>query len=131
MTQLFNRANQTLSRELGIIMAKEEICRRFANPIRLLWWKLPGTEITVKWPIGWTEPEPAPGGGFNQSNSADPNDHFRPWLETNVGKQGRDWDWRLNGNSNEISDTDTLVIKFRKGRGKYATMFILKYSKWI
>ena len=131
ISQLMARANKTLEKELSIIMAKNEFITRTLNPVKTLWWKLlPGTTITVKWPVGWTEPEPAAGGGFIQMESADPNDHFRPWLEQNVGRQGWDWDWRLVGHANEITETDTLIIKFRWGREKYATMFILRYSKW-
>lgn len=91
-------------------MAKQEIHRRMGNPISALWWKLmPGTTITVKWPI------------FH--NSADPNEIYRPWLEENVGRQGWDWDWRIGD-----SVTDTLTIKFRKGRDKYAIIAALDWN---
>ena len=108
-----------------VSMAKWEIHRRF-GPVSALWWKfMPGVKITVKWPRGWTKPINAAGGGFIQMDSADPNDQFRPWLEQNVGRQGWDWDWRLNGHANEITESDTITIKFRKARAEYATMFKL------
>ena len=101
-------------------LARWEIHRRF-GPIQALWWKfMPGVEITVKWPSGWTRPVAAAGGGFISMDSCDPNDHFRPWLEQHVGRQGWDWDWRLDDGS-----VDKLTIKFRQARRKYATMFKL------
>ena len=91
-------------------MAKQEIHYRMGNPISALWWKLmPGPTITVKWPIC--------------HNSADPNELYRPWLEENVGRQGWDWDWRIGE-----SVTDTLTIKFRKGRAKYAIIAALDWN---
>lgn len=109
-------------------MAKWEIDFRF-GPIRGLWWRfMPGVEIEVPWPRGWTEPEPAPGGGFIQFESADPNDHFRPWLEKNVGRQGWDWEWRIGKVAAQTNVQDTLVIKFRRGREKYATIAALRWA---
>lgn len=26
---------------------------------------------------------------------AEPNEHYRPWLEANIGQQGVDWDWEI------------------------------------
>lgn len=136
IAQLMNRANTTLAHGLQIIMAKQEIVRQTPlNPWRTLWWRLmPGTTIRVAWPTGWTEPVPAAGGGFIQMESADPNDHFRPWLEQNVGRQGWDWDWRLgeitgaqgSANGPTYLTGDYLDIKFRRGREKYATLFIMR-----
>lgn len=114
-------------------MAKWEINYRFGF-IDALWWRwMPGTVITVKWPVGPTKPWPAPGGGFIQMESADPNDHFRPWLEQHVGHQGWDWNWRIGSTASSNDDgtvigLDTLVIKFRRGREKCATMFALEYT---
>jgi hypothetical protein len=134
--QLINRVNQSLTKEFAKIMAKEEIVKRTAHPLRNLWWRcMPGTKITVAWPTGWTVPEPAAGGGYISTESADPNDHFRPWLEQNVGRQGWDWDWRMGpvtgaqgGPGGTWLTGDYLVIKFRRGREKYATMFTLKWQ---
>ena len=132
---LHNRVMKSLSEDLGIIMAKEEIVRQTPlNPFRTIWWKfMPGTTINVAWPTGWTKPVAAAGGGFIQIESADPNDHFRPLLEQHVGRQGWDWDWRLgpitgakcSPNGPIVLAGDYLEIKFRRGREKYATMFIM------
>lgn len=120
-----------LKDEIGL--AKWEIHKR-GGVINALWWKfMPGAKVTVKWPTGWTRPVTAAGGGFIQMESADPNDHFRPWLEENVGRQGWDWDWRIgkitgaqgSGNGPIVLASDTLTIKFRQARRKYATMFKL------
>lgn len=85
---------------------------------------MPGTIIKVKWPVGWTDPVPAAGSGTFQIQSADPNDHYRPWLTENVGWQGWDWDWAWCNNS----DYDNVDIKFRIGKRKYAVLAILKWS---
>ena len=120
----------------GVVnMAKWEIIKRTANPIKALWWKfMPGVKIIVKWPTGWTDPVDAAGGGHIQIQSADPNDHYRPYLEEHVGKQGRDWDWRIAPlNSMWIGNVprevnDALEIKFRKGKDKYASYCSLKWN---
>ncbi len=109
-------------------MAKWEIHYRVGFINRLWWRYMPGTEIEVLWPRGWTEPEPAAGGGFIQIESTDPNDHFRPWLEANVGRQGWDWDWRIGQVAAETDVQDTLIIKFRRKKEKYATIASLKWK---
>ena len=109
-------------------MAKWEIHYRFGI-IDKLWWQLmPGTEFEVRWPTGWTEPEPAAGGGFIQFESADPNDHYRPWLEKHVGKQGWDWNWRIGNIATTTGERDTIWIKIRRGRAKYATIAALRWA---
>lgn len=91
-----------------------------------IWWKLMlGIEIKVKWPVGWTEPIPAAGGGVIQTESADPNDHYRPWMEKYVGHQCWDWNWDLTDND---AAENKLTIKFRKGKERYATIAALKWS---
>jgi len=101
--------------EQGRIMAKWEIKKRFGIP-EALWWRFAGgPEISVKWPSGWVVLDEMPDGSKTSVQSADPNDHYRPWLEANVGKQGRDWQWRhhIVANDNEVLD-DRVIIKFRK-----------------
>lgn len=123
-------------------MAKQEICTRFGNPLRIIWWNWwPGTSIILKWPSGevtidhtmpdydWTMSAPS-----YTFYSSDPNEHYRYWLETNVGRQGWDWDWRISpvhsmwiGNvPREVNDA--LEIKFRKGKEKWATLMSLKWG---
>lgn len=131
IAQLMNRANTTLAHGLQIIMAKQEVVKRTLSPLRNLWWRfMPGVKITVEWPIGLTEADHL----GNQIYSADPNNHFRPWLEQHVGRQGWDWDWRLGpitgaqgkpGMSIVLAG-DYLEIKFRRGREKYATLFLMR-----
>jgi len=109
-------------------VVKWEIHYRFGI-IKGLWWRfMPGTEIELLWPTGWTEPEPAAGGGSIQFESADPNDHYRPWLEKHVGQQGWDWDWRIGQIATTTGDQDTIRIKIRRGRAKYATMAALRWA---
>jgi hypothetical protein len=89
------------------------------NLFKSLWWALiPGTVISVKWPRGWTDIDHL----GNQFNSSDPNDHYRPWLEKNVGRQGWDWDWDWKvGN-------DCLAIKFRKGKREKMVEFVMRWA---
>lgn len=95
-------------------MAKQEIHRRMGNPIAAAWWKfMPGTTITVKWPAGIC---------IDGTDSSDPNDHYRAELEAAVGKQGRDWDWRVS------DDSYKLTIKVRNTHAAWATMALLKWG---
>jgi hypothetical protein len=123
-----------------VSMAKWEIHRRFGT-VKALWWKfMPGVKITVKWPAGLVEIDDSMpqwdwtiGPAKYVVASADPNDHYRPWLEQNVGRQGWDWDWRLgpitgaqgSANGPTYLTGDYLEIKFRKAKAEYATMFKL------
>lgn len=98
-----------------------------------LWWRfMPGEMITVKWPVGQVKVGPRHrygwsgyGPEFEYVNSADPNDHYRPWLEKNVGKQGWDWNWGLRDNN---SAENRLTIKVRKKHTKWLTMAALMWS---
>ena len=82
---------------------------------------MPGKIIEVPWPLGWTDPDHL----GNSYQSADPNDHYRPWMETNVGRQCWDWDWDLKIGSQ--GDT-RLMIKFRKGKEALATE---AWMRWV
>ena len=44
---------------------------------------------------------------FMRSNNAEPNEHYRPWLEKHIGVQGIAWNWRLDDNN-----IDNLAIDF-------------------
>lgn len=77
-----------------------------------LWWRfMPGVTITVRWP--------------RDVESSDPNDHYRPWLEQHVGRQGWDWNWRLFGNN---AADDQLTIKIRRQHARYATIASMRWS---
>jgi len=115
-------------------MAKWEIHKRAGNLLEAAWWRwMPGVTINVKWPVGlvfvldekdrrwdWTM------GTTKQSfDSADPNDHYRPWLEKNVGKQGWDWQWGLRDNN---AAENRLTIKVRTKHAKWATVASLLWA---
>lgn len=83
--------------------------------------------ITVKWPAGYVEvgPDSREWNGLTGESrqviwTADPNDHYRPWLEEHVGKQHRDWDWDVHINEIEIT--------FRTGKEEWATQAALMWN---
>lgn len=79
-----------------------------------IYWKvMTGKEINVRWPAGWVE--------GRMFESSDPNEHYRPWLESNVGKQGKDWQWKP-GQHND------LYITLSRRKMHLATMILLKWS---
>ena len=92
-----------------------------------LWWRfMPGAVINVQWPNGPIVKE------FidqyktdEQWLSADPNDHYRPWLEEHVGKQGWDWNWGVGRTDVSLN---RLTIKIRRKHEKYATIAALRWS---
>lgn len=86
--------------------------------------------ITVVWPNGEVIVGPNSrnwdgvfgGTVYQLVESSDPNDHYRPELEKNVGRQGVDWDW-----GNLFIDPDQIEIMFKK---KYEKMAIYYQLKW-
>lgn len=125
-------------------MAKHEIKSLFSFPSSrhmpvtlnlkgLLWWRLvPGTVINVRWPKGQVRVGPSHSLGWNgigdyfeYVESADPNDHYRPFMEQHIGRQGRDWDWGL---ADRDATDNRLTIKIRRKHEKYATMIALMWS---
>ena len=99
-----------------------------------LWWRfMPGAVINVTWPRGdivvdHNDPRWQDMGGavwVNLGFSADPNDHYRPWLEANVGRQGWDWNWGMGGH--DVAE-NRLTIKIRQKYSKYATIAALNWS---
>lgn len=89
-----------------------------------IWWKVtPGPSIFVKWPSGEIRIKQEESDIWDYVRSADPNDHYRPWLEENVGRQKWDWDWRMGS-----VDPDTVEIKFRQGKASWATMASLLWG---
>jgi hypothetical protein len=92
-----------------------------------LWWRfMPGVIINVQWPNG-----PIFKDFMDQYRtdkqllSADPNDHYRPWLEKNVGRQGWDWNWGVAGTD---ASENRLTIKIRQKYQDRATIAALKWS---
>lgn len=111
------------------LMAMLEINKHADSLSEWLFWKYgKGPTVTVKWPVGPIEEvDPVDG-----TISADPNDHYRPWLEKNVGKQNRDWMWKIGptaaDNGFGTRGYDTLLIKFRKSKAKWSSIAVLLWG---
>lgn len=92
---------------------------------------MPGVTIRVRWPSGkitadhnhpqWVDLDAV----CAEFDSADPNDHMRPWLEENVGRQRWDWDWAL---LDDDVQENKLTIKLRAGKTRYASCIALKWT---
>ncbi len=104
------------------------------NFIETLWWRfMPGVIINVKWPRGNIvvndqDPRWVDWGGavwVDLGFSADPNEHYRWYLEKHVGRQKWDWDW---GMANNDVTQDRLTIKIRRSKAKYASMIGIMWS---
>ena len=119
-----NPTNYSL-KDWKIRMAMWEINKHADSLSEWLFWKYgKGPTVTVKWPVG---PVRVPNGDNAGvlTESADPNDHYRPWLEKNVGRQHRDWVWGLRDNN---AAENRLTIKFRKSKAKWATAAFLLWG---
>ena len=98
-----------------------------------LWWRfIPGVIINVAWPTGQVKVGPSHRDGysgygpeFEYIDSADPNDHYRPWMEKYVGKQGWDWNW---GMADRDATDNRLTIKIRRKHAEYATIAALRWA---
>jgi len=98
---------------------------------KLWWWLVPGVIINVKWPKGplvvdHNDPRWVDLGGavWVSIDSADPNDHYRPWMEQHVGRQGWDWNW---GMADRDATDNRLTIKIRR---KYQDCAIIAKLMW-
>lgn len=99
---------------------------------KLWWWLVPGVVINVRWPVGnITVDDSDPrwdwslGSTLQQGFSADPNDHYRPFMEKYVGRQGWDWNW---GMANRDATDNRLTIKIRRKHAEYATIAAMRWS---
>jgi hypothetical protein len=98
-----------------------------------LWWRfVPGVVINVAWPMGQIKVGPGHRHGwsgcgpeFEYVDSADPNDHYRPWMEQHVGRQGWDWNW---GMANRDASDNRLTIKIRQKHQGHAIIAKLMWS---
>jgi hypothetical protein len=98
-----------------------------------LWWRfVPGVVINVKWPKGQVKVGPSHRDGYSgygpeyeYVDSADPNDHYRPFLEQHVGRQGWDWNW---GMADRDATDNRLTIKIRQKYADYAIIAALRWS---
>ena len=96
------------------------------NLLHQLWWRfMPGVVINVRWPDGWVVLNESPDGSMVSTRSADPNDHYRPWMEANVGRQKWDWDWGMAGD--DVS-ANRLTIKIRRKHQEHAIIAKLMWS---
>ena len=105
------------------------------NIIQKLWWRfVPGAVINVRWPSGVIVAGPGPedprwhdwgGAAYITFESADPNDHYRPWMEQHVGRQGWDWNW---GMADRDATDNRLTIKVRQKYARYATIAAIQWS---
>ena len=76
-----------------------------------LWWKfMPGEIINVRWP---------------EEQPADPNYHYRPYLEQHVGRQGRDWNW---GMCNTDATNNRITIKIRRQHASHALILAMRWA---
>jgi hypothetical protein len=108
-----------------IQVAMYEIRKQAGNIAEWIFWRYGrGPSITVQWPVGPVEVPNGDNAGV-LTESADPNDHYRPYLEKNVGKQNRDWVWGLRDNN---AAENRLTIKFRKSKAKWATMAAILWA---
>ena len=93
---------------------------------------MPGVVINVAWPRGLIKVGPAHRDGwsgygpeFEYIDSADPNDHYRPWMEKHVGRQGWDWNW---GMADRDATDNRLTIKIRQKYAEHATIAALRWA---
>ena len=102
--------------------------------INKLWWRfMPGVVFKVRWPTGnivvdHDDPRWQDMGGavwVDLGFSSDPNDHYRPWMEKNIGRQGWDWDWCMT--DNDIA-ANQLTIKLRSRHAPQATLIALRWA---
>jgi hypothetical protein len=90
-----------------------------------LWWRfMPGVVVNVKWPVGSVRVPNGDNVGM-LTESADPNDHYRPWLEQHVGRQGWDWNWGMGGMD---TTENRLTIKIRQKYAQHATIAALRWA---
>ena len=99
-----------------------------------LWWRfMPGVIINVKWPAGnivvdHYDPRWCDIGGavwVDLGFSADPNEHYRPWMEEHIGRQKWDWDW---GMADRDATDNRLTIKIRQKHYDNAIIAKLMWS---
>ena len=101
--------------------------------IEHLWWRfIPGETVRVKWPKGQVRVGPSHQQGwsgigeyFEYIESADPNDHYRPFLEKNVGKQGWDWNWEMG---NMDATENKLTIRIRRPKTHWCSIIGLLWN---
>jgi hypothetical protein len=97
----------------------KSISEELHSVYQMVYWRFnTGAIVDVKWP------GPSVTYGSFTFGTNDPNEHYRPWLEENVGKQGRDWDWT------NWSGTENFEIRIvvSKRKASLAPMIALMWS---
>lgn len=59
---------------------------------------------------------------FMISGDPEPNEKYRPWLEENIGIQGRDWHW-------DIVYTDCTMLEIHFTKPEHAILFELTWPR--
>lgn len=76
--------------------------------LHFYWRVMVGPRVLVKWPTG-----------------TEPNEAYRPWLEENVGKQGKDWEWNHVYVEAGAFDLEIVLTKKKK---HHAAMIALMWQ---
>lgn len=99
---------------------------------KIWWYFTPCMEISVKWPKGkivvnHDDPRWVDLGGavWVELESADPNDHYRPFMEEWIGRQGRDWAWYMGGTD---ARDNRLTIRIREKHAVFATHIAIMWN---
>lgn len=98
---------------------------------RVWWYFVPWVEVKVKWPvgeivIGHDDPRWYDCGATKVAiESADPWDHYGPWLLQNVGRYKWNWEWEVK--DHDISE-NRLTIRIRKKHEQQATAIAMMWS---
>jgi len=104
---------------------------------RIYWRLVDHVEIDVKWPTGVLAVDHDHPGWYDvgatwvEIESADPNDHYRPFLEQWIGRQGWDWDWHLAWHGRNIETGEQngrLTIRMRQKHAVYASHIALMWN---
>lgn len=98
---------------------------------KIWWYFTPYMEISVRWPkgdvaVGYSDPRWYDcGASLVLIESADPNDHYRPFMEEWIGKQGRDWSWYMR--NTDVRD-NRLTIRIREKHAVFATHIAIMWN---
>ena len=100
--------------------------------IERVWWYFnPYVEVTVRWPVGEIVVEYGDprwydcGARLVLIQSADPNDHYRPFLEEWIGRQR--WDWQFLMKNNDARD-NRITIRIRQKHAVFATHVAMMWN---
>jgi len=124
-------------------MSDLELMCHFGIVNAVKWHLLKGSCVIAAWPewcevtvdhndLAWIDW----GGAVTLTRDTDdPNWHYRPFLDKNVGKFGKDWMWRVHPGTKEADklgtyDVDHAVLEIRlhKRKAKWASILQLKWS---